>query len=198
MFIVAAGAKRRRHWASSNCVCLLDGCALTGEEVKIYRICGYGSGRSALVVELVKEFSFRRINVAVIKHAHKPFDMDKEGSDSWNLRQSGCQQTLVANRDRWGLMCETTGGQDPEPVALARHLAPCDLVLAVGFDNSPLPGLEVRRAVNTDAPLYLSDAQIVAVVTDGTAKSDLPHWFSHDRIEDIASHILNHAATIST
>lgn len=161
--------------------------------MKIYRICGYGSGRSALVVNLVKEFSFRHINVAVIKHAHKPFDMDKEGSDTWNLRQSGCPQTLIAHRDRWGLLCETPGGGEPDPLLLVRNLAPCDLVLAVGFDEASLPGLEVRRADDSAEPLYRCDAQIRAVVVDGPPVPEVPFCFSHDRVEEIATHILQHA-----
>lgn len=150
--------------------------------MKLYRICGYGSGRSALVTKLVEEFSFRRIRVAVIKHAHKPFDLDHPGSDTSNLRQSGCPQVLIAHRDRWGLLCETTGGTDPDPLALARHLAPCDLVLAVGFDHVALPGLEVRRADATDVPLYRQDALLDTVVTDGAPPADLAHAFAHDQI----------------
>lgn len=158
--------------------------------MKIYRICGYGSGRSALVVRLAEECAFRGVRLAVVKHAHKPFDMDKEGSDTWNLRQSGCQQTLIANRERWGLMCETPDGPAPDPVALSRHLAPCDLVLAVGFDDAPLPGLEVRRADNADEPLYRRDARIDTVVTDGATLTEVAHCYTHDCIEDIATHIL--------
>ncbi len=165
--------------------------------MKIYRICGYGSGRSALVVKLVNEFAFRRINVAVIKHAHKLFDMDKEGSDTWNLRQNGCPQTLIAHRERWGLLCETPDGNTPDPVALARHLAPCDLVLAVGFDEAPLPGLEVRRADDADEPQYRRDALIHAVVVDGINVTEVPFCFSHDSVEQIATHILRHAGVIS-
>ena len=75
--------------------------------MKMFRICGYGSGRSALVYKLVEEFGFRKIGLAVIKHAHKPFDMDKEGSDTYKLRQRGCQQTMIASCDRWALLGET-------------------------------------------------------------------------------------------
>jgi molybdopterin-guanine dinucleotide biosynthesis protein B len=164
--------------------------------LKIYRICGYGSGRSALVVKLVKEFSFRKVNVAVVKHAHKPFDMDKEGSDTWNLRQSGCPQTLIAHRDRWGLLCETPGGGEPDPVGLAHKLAPCDLVLAVGFDAVPLPGLEVRRADDAAEPLYRRDTQIHAVAVDGLRVAEVPFSFSHDNIEEIATHILQYAESL--
>lgn len=166
--------------------------------MRIFRICGYGSGRSALVLKLVEEFAFRHIGTAVIKHAHKPFDMDKQGADTWNLRQGGCPQTLIAHCDRWGLLCETPEGKEPDPLQLARHLAPCDLVLAVGFDTAPLPGLEVRRADDPGEPLYRRDALILAVVVDGEPVTDVPTSFSHGSIEAIAEHILACAASLKS
>jgi molybdopterin-guanine dinucleotide biosynthesis protein len=106
--------------------------------MKIFRICGYGSGRSALVVRLVEEFNFRQIKVPSlsIRINHLIWI---EGSD--NLRQHIASR-LIANRQRWGLLCETPDLQEPDPIALASHLVACDLVLAVGFDHTPLPGLE--------------------------------------------------------
>jgi molybdopterin-guanine dinucleotide biosynthesis protein B len=167
--------------------------ALGFRTLKIFRICGYGSGRSILVSKLVEEFSFRQLEIAVIKYAHKPFDMDKQGSDTYNLRQSGCRQTLIANRDRWGLLCETPELPEPDPILLARHLAECDLVLAVGFDSAPLPGLEVIRADNQSAPLYQRDTHIQTIVTDGAPPPGIPHSFAHGDIEDIATHIMKQA-----
>lgn len=165
--------------------------------MKIYRICGYGSGRGELVVKLVEEFAFRRISTAVIKHAHKPFDMDKPNSDTSNLRASGCPQTLIAHRDRWGLLCETPGGDDPDPVALARHLLPSELVLAVGFDHAPLPGLEVRRADDTSEPLFLRDNLLETVVADHAVVPDVKYAFARNRIEQIATHILQQAVPVA-
>lgn len=164
--------------------------------MKLYRICGYGSGRSVLVTKLVEAFDFRRIRVAVIKHAHKPFDLDRPGSDTSNLRESGCPQVLIAHRDRWGLLCETPGGAAPDPLALTRHLAPCDLVLVVGFDHVALPGLEVRRADSAHAPLTQQDALLDTVVTDGVKPDGVAHAFAHDEIEAIADHILAHARVL--
>jgi molybdopterin-guanine dinucleotide biosynthesis protein B len=167
--------------------------------MKMFRICGYGSGRSALVTRLVEELSFRQIEIAVIKHAHKPFDMDREGSDTYRLRQSGCRQTLIANRDRWGLLCETPAQPEPDPVLLAGHLAECDLVLAVGFNDVPLPGLEVMRAGNPVEPLHKRDTHIQTVVIDAVLPS-LPSGilfsFTHGDIEDIATHILDRAVLL--
>lgn len=164
--------------------------------MKVFRICGYGSGRSALVAALVEEFDFRRLSVAVVKYAHKPFDMDKEGSDTHNLRQRGCRQTLIANRERWGLLCETPDCPEPDPILLARHLASCELVLAVGFDDAPLPGLEVIRADSKSEPLYRRDAQIRAVVTDGACPPEAACCFAHADIENIATHILAQAVAL--
>lgn len=164
--------------------------------MKIFRICGYGSGRSALVVRLVEEFDFRQIKVAVIKHSHKPFDMDKEGSDTWNLRQHGCQQTLIANRQHWGLLCETPDLQEPDPIALACYLAACDLVLAVGFDHTPLPGLETLRADNTNQPLYSRDKLLQTVVSNDAGIADVQFCFPHNAIEELADHILIQAVAI--
>jgi len=165
--------------------------------MKIYRICGYSSGRGALVTKLVKEFDFRGIRVAVIKYAHKPFDMDKEGSDTWNLRQNGCAQTLIANKERWGLLCETPQCAQPDPVVLARHLGACDLVLAVGFDHAPLPGLETLRADSTSQPLCSRDALLQTVVTNDAKIADIPFRFTHDETEAIAEHILNQAIVLA-
>lgn len=164
--------------------------------MKMFRICGYGSGRGELVSRLAGELSFRQIDFAVIKHAHKPFDMDKPGSETSNLRQSGCRQTLIANRDRWGLMCDMPGQAEPDPALLADHLADCDLVLAIGFDNAPLPGLEVMRGDNSDEPLYRRDPNIRTVVIDGVPPSDIPFSFSHRDIEAIATHILSRAVSL--
>jgi len=161
--------------------------------MKMFRICGYGSGRSVLVSRLAEEFSFRQIEIAVIKYAHKPFDMDKEGSDTYNLRQIGCRQTLIANRDRWGLLCETPSLPEPDPFLLASHLEACDLVLAVGFDNTALPGLEVIRADSTSEPLYKRDALIQTVVINGAPPLGIPFHFAHDDIESLATHILGQA-----
>jgi len=164
--------------------------------MKMFRICGYGGGRSALLSKLAEELSFRQIELAVIKHAHKPFDMDKEGSETSNLRQGGCRQTLIANRDRWGLLCETPARPEPDPILLARHLSECGLVLAVGFDNVPLPGLEVMRADNPVEPLYKRDAYIRTVVIDGAPPPGIPFSFTHADIENLATHILEQAITL--
>jgi molybdopterin-guanine dinucleotide biosynthesis protein B len=164
--------------------------------MKMFRICGYGGGRGELVSRLAEEFSFRQIGIAAVKYAHKPFDMDKPGSETSNLRQSGCHQTLIANRDRWGLLCETPGQAEPDPIKLAGHLVECDLVLAIGFDNAPLPGLEVMRADDSDEPLYKRDPHIQTVVTGGAPPPGVPFSFTHADIENIATHILERAVQL--
>jgi molybdopterin-guanine dinucleotide biosynthesis protein B len=166
--------------------------------MKIFRICGYGGGRGELVARLAGEFSFRQVGIVAVKYAHKPFDMDKPGSETSKLREGGCRQTLIANRERWGLLCETPGQpeSEPDPILLAGHLEECDLVLAIGFDNAPLPGLEVLRADRPGEPLCQRDPHIRTVVTDGVPPPGVPFSFTHDDIENIARHILEQAVPL--
>lgn len=166
--------------------------------MKMFRICGYGGGRGELVARLAEEFGFRQVAIAAVKYAHKPFDMDKPGSETSKLRENGCKQTLIANRERWGLLCETPGQpeSEPDPILLAGHLEECDLVLAIGFDNALLPGLEVMRADNPGDPLCRRDPHIQTVVIDGAPPPGVPYSFAHTDIENIATHILERAVEL--
>ena len=64
--------------------------------------------------------------------------MDKEGKDSWRMKEAGSAQVIMACDTRWALMTETP----QEPVSLAylsqqfdRHLT--DLVLVEDLNKNP-------------------------------------------------------------
>ena len=65
----------------------------------------------------------------MIKHSHHNAHVDKEGKDSWRMKEAGSAQVIMACDSRWALMTETPQA----PVSLAylsqqfdRHLT--DLV----------------------------------------------------------------------
>ena len=65
--------------------------------------------------------------------------MDKEGKDSWRMKEAGSAQVIMACDTRWALMTETPQA----PVSLTylsqqfdRHLT--DLVLVEGFKEEPI------------------------------------------------------------
>ncbi|WP_018869919.1 MULTISPECIES: molybdopterin-guanine dinucleotide biosynthesis protein B [unclassified Thioalkalivibrio] len=130
-----------------------------------------GSGKTTLLKQLIPELRNRGLRPAVIKHAHHEFDVDKPGKDSYELRHSGADQTLVASSRRFALMVETPEieeGATPDLDALCAKLDPArsDLILVEGFKNADLPRIEVYRKANDKPPLYPDTPGVVAVATD--------------------------------
>lgn len=159
--------------------------------MKIFGIVGWkNSGKTTLITALVREFRRRGLQVSTIKHAHHAFDLDRPGKDSFLHRAAGAQEVLIASEGRWALLHELHGAEPPELTELIGRLSPVDLVLVEGFKSEAIPKLEVRRAGTAGHPLAETDAQIVAIATDGeTAAADRP-VFALDDIAGIADFIL--------
>jgi molybdopterin-guanine dinucleotide biosynthesis adapter protein len=128
---------------------------------------GYSNtGKTTLIEKLIPLFRERRLRVSAIKHAHHGFDMDRPGKDSWRYREAGAGQVLISTSRRWALLAET-----PEaPAALEDLLArldPVDLVIVEGFrSEGAIPRIEVRRATNTEPPLFSTDPNVIAIAAD--------------------------------
>ena len=124
-----------------------------------------GSGKTHLLTRLLPEFTARGLVVSTIKHAHHGFDLDQPGKDSYQHRQAGAREVLIASSKRWALMHELDG---PEPTLdeLLPRLSPCDLVLVEGFKASVHPKIEILRQ-GQDRPAFWPERQdVVAVASD--------------------------------
>ena len=130
-----------------------------------------GSGKTTLLRQLVPLLKARGLRVGYLKHAHHTFDLDQPGKDSFELREAGAEQTLLASSARWALQVENpVRGADPDLQELLTRFAPggLDLVLAEGFKYAAYTKLEVHRACLGAPLLYPDDPDIIAVVTDDT------------------------------
>lgn len=154
-----------------------------------------GAGKTTLLVKLIPLLVARGLAVSTIKHAHHAFDVDKPGKDSWEHRQAGAREVLVASAARFALMHELRGAPEPDLGALLGRLSPCDLVLIEGFKRDLHPKIEVHRAVNGKPFLFPDDPAIVAVASDAPPPSSLQH-VSLDDIEAIAKIVLAHAMPV--
>ncbi|WP_346798468.1 molybdopterin-guanine dinucleotide biosynthesis protein B [Halomonas sp. Bachu 37] len=112
-----------------------------------------GTGKTTLLETLLPLLRLRGLCVAVIKHAHHEFDVDQPGKDSHRLRVAGASPMLVASRNRFALMMETPGQQEPDLAHLIHSLYSHepDLILVEGFKNWPIPKLALyRESVGSD------------------------------------------------
>lgn len=128
-----------------------------------------GSGKTTLLARLIPKLKSRGLRIGVIKHAHHNFDIDKPGKDSYVLRQAGCQQTLVASKNRWALMVETPDNNDdpwlPELISQLDQKQ-LDLILVEGFKHVRFPKLEINRSELNKPLLCNQDPDIIAVISD--------------------------------
>ncbi|MBN8462991.1 MAG: molybdopterin-guanine dinucleotide biosynthesis protein B [Dechloromonas sp.] len=159
--------------------------------MKVFGIAGWsGSGKTTLLEKLIPQFTARRLKVAVIKHAHHGFDIDRPGKDSYRHREAGASEVLLSCNDRWALMHERRETSEVTLDELLARLAPCDLVLVEGFKQEPIPKLEVYRPESGKPPLFPGRSDIVAVASSGAIATGLPR-LALDDIAGIADFVMN-------
>ena len=93
---------------------MLTSPALTNAHRPILGFAAYsGVGKTTLLKQLIPLLTAKGLRVAIIKHAHHDFDIDKPGKDSYELRQAGAGQVLITSAKRRALMIENTLAKDP-------------------------------------------------------------------------------------
>lgn len=143
--------------------------------MKVAGIVGWhNSGKTTMVVALVRELTARGYRVSTIKHAHHEFDVDTPGKDSWQHREAGAREVMVGSNNRWALMHELRGSKEPELDELIGYMNPADLVLVEGFKNADHEKIEVYRDGLDDPPIACSSESIVAVASDVTLQQLKP------------------------
>lgn len=159
-------------------------------QIPLLGITGYsGSGKTTLLEQLIPELIARGIRVSVIKHSHHNAQVDKEGKDSWRMKEAGSAQVIMACDNRWAMMTET-----PEPVSLDylatqfdRNLT--DLVLVEGFKQEPIPKIILHRQEMTK-PLPEIDEYVLALATNYFLETDRT-LLDINHIPSIADFIVN-------
>jgi molybdopterin-guanine dinucleotide biosynthesis protein B len=152
--------------------------------MKVVGLAGWsGAGKTTLLTRLIPHLIAQGLLVSTIKHAHHAFDIDVPGKDSWLHRQAGAREVLVSSANRWALMHELRGADEPPLVALLHRMSPVDLVIVEGFKTAHHPKIEVHRAANGKPLLFPADPAISGLATDAAVDTVLP--VAH--LDDIAA-----------
>ena len=139
------------------------------------------SGKTRLMVALLREMRRRGFRVASIKHGHHAFETDERGRDSWrHFNEGEAEATLMAGEGKIALVMRMDGEPDPEHLVrdfLTGH--GYDLVLIEGYKRGPFPKIEIWRRSVHDQPLwepYSDQAETyLAIVTDDERfRADVP------------------------
>jgi molybdopterin-guanine dinucleotide biosynthesis protein B len=143
--------------------------------MKVIGLAGWsGAGKTTLLTRLIPHLMAQGLRVSVIKHAHHSFDVDVPGKDSWLHRQSGAAEVLVSSGQRWALMHELRGADEPKLPELLAKMSQVDLVVIEGFKREPHRKIEVYRAANGKPALFPDDPGIVGIASDTKLETKLP------------------------
>ncbi len=153
-----------------------------------------GAGKTTLIRKIIGHLVQRGLRVSTIKHAHHDFDIDQPGKDSWEHREAGATEVLIASDRRWALMRELRGAAEPSLATLLGKLGPADLVLVEGFKREAIPKMEVFRAEAGKPPLHPEDRAIIALASDTAFPASGLPLFALDAIDEIARFVHEHAA----
>ncbi|SFJ90130.1 molybdenum cofactor guanylyltransferase MobA [Methylophaga sulfidovorans] len=134
-----------------------------------------GTGKTTLLTKLIPALRDKDIRVAVIKHAHHNFDIDKPGKDSYQIREAGAEEIIIASAKMMALMRKNHDEIiEPELQPLIHRLDThnVDLILVEGFKHENFPKIELNRAELGPAVLFKEDPHIIAIASDKTDSDD--------------------------
>ena len=164
--------------------------------MKVIGVAGWsGAGKTTLLTRLIPHLTKQGLKVSTIKHAHHAFDVDVPGKDSYRHREAGATEVLVSSQNRFALMHELRGAQEPSLLELLGKLSPVDLVIIEGFKFDPHPKIEVHRLANEKPLLHPQDKYIVALASDAVMDVAVP-LVHLDDIPAIATLMLDKAASL--
>ncbi|HBV89878.1 MAG TPA: molybdopterin-guanine dinucleotide biosynthesis protein B [Pantoea sp.] len=135
-----------------------------------------GTGKTTLLQQAIPILLNKEIRAGLIKHTHHEMDVDTPGKDSYLLRKAGASQVIVANRERWALMCETPEKPSIDlPYLLSRmDHSVLEIVLVEGFKEESVPKIVVWRAGIKGEIEELLDGQVIAVASDQKLALNMP------------------------
>lgn len=168
--------------------------------VPLLGFCAYsGTGKTTLLKHLLPILKLEGLRVGVVKHAHHSFDIDHPGKDSYELRQAGAVQMLVASRNRMAWVKESHKEPTLEEALAALEPGELDLVLVEGFKQAAFPKIELYRPSLGNPLMYPLDSNIIAVATDThlTNSRTAPLQLNLNQPCEIAEFILENFLSLS-
>lgn len=136
-----------------------------------------GTGKTTLLCQVIPALKQRGLRVSVVKHAHHDFDLDFPGKDSYELRKSGADQTVICTTTRMAMITEFAHpSEEPELRDIIASLdgSRADIVLVEGYKDIRFPKIELHRAALRKPYLYQHDDSVIAIACDQPPPGEVP------------------------
>ena len=153
------------------------------------------SGKTTLIVDLVRHLTAQGIRVGTVKHTHHHHELDTPGKDSHSHRVAGAVAVGILSPGMNAVFWPAAERADSRDryLQLENMLPECDLVLVEGHSQCQERRIEVWRQEISEAPLAAYDDTILALVTDAPTEVSVPVW-KRSEVARLAEHVLALAA----
>ncbi len=132
--------------------------------MKPFHIIGQpGSGKTTLIVDLIKELNKQNIKVGTMKHSAHVHELDKPGKDSFRHRKAGAALVSMITQEMTAVYLPMK--MTPQAL-LEKYYTNIDIVLIEGWISGPYDKIEIWRKAVKKPPLFSNISHVKAIVSD--------------------------------
>lgn len=132
--------------------------------IPVLSVVGYSnSGKTTLVEKLIRELKKRGYRVAVIKHHHGDFEVDRPGKDTWRHAEAGADVVVLAAPRKIAVIEKLAAERRLDEI-MAR-IENVDLIITEGYKKENKPKIEVFRSV-VHSKLITPVEELLAIASD--------------------------------
>ena len=123
------------------------------------------SGKTTLLEKVVRELKIRGYRVAIVKHTHHDFEIDRPGKDTWRLAQAGGDIVVLSSPDKVTFVEYPDAELTLDEIS-ALFKAKVDIVLTEGYKNGNAPKILIlsseddRNRLCREEPMATISARI--------------------------------------
>ncbi len=147
-----------------------------------------GSGKTTLIEKLITALKSHSIKVGIIKHhAHKGFEIDKPGKDTWRYAQAGANSVAMISPNKMFVVQETQIEMTLNEIK--SMVGNVDIIITDGYKKENTLKIElIRSAVHKDIITPIED--LAAIISDLDFKLNIPCYSLND-IAGLANFIID-------
>lgn len=122
------------------------------------------SGKTTVLLGVIKELRDRGHRIAILKHDTHGFDIDIPGTDSYRFKELGAE--VVGVSSPWTYVWQVRTEEEPPLGELIRQIRePVDLVITEGFKQQDAPKIEVSRRGRSETLVSTPD-ELIGITSD--------------------------------
>ncbi len=140
------------------------------------------SGKTTLLEKVVQELKIRGYRVAIVKHTHHDFEIDRPGKDTWRLAQAGGDIVVLSSPNKVTLVERLDAELTLDEIS-ALFKTKVDIVLTEGYKNGNAP--KILILANGQDHKQLCHEKPLAVISARSSSLGAPQFDDDDVIRII-------------